>query len=57
MKYANEYQKRYLNYHRLYTAKNVTRIDVYDDGKVIVVQKIIKRQQCSKSSTNIVGYC
>ena len=55
MKYANEQQRRYLNYHRLYTAKNVRRVDIYDDGKCIIVEKVIQRKQCFRNLTNTTG--
>lgn len=56
MKYANEYQKRYLNYHRLYTARNVMRVDIYDGGKCIIVEKVVHRKQCLRNLTNTTGY-
>lgn len=57
MKYANEQQRRYLNYHRLYTAKNVMRVDIYDDGKCIIVEKVVvQKKQCLRNLTNTTGY-
>jgi type IV secretory pathway VirB9-like protein len=59
MKYANEQEKQYLNYHRLYTAKTVRRVSIYDDGKFIVVERAIniKEQPCLRTSKDTIGYC